>query len=83
MMTLQDFHYLSFDKKCDLITFCANYIMHKELGKSKVFLYAMDKFFIEVYFTPEEDRLLHIYAFSDTKNLTDYIEKISLEELFV
>jgi hypothetical protein len=67
MFTLDDFRVMTFEKKCDIITFHGNYLMQRVLADCKVFLYYTDGFFIEVFYSPI--------------GLKPYLDKISLEDL--
>ena len=81
MITLQDFQYASFEKKCDVVTCYSDYLITREWKDCKVYLYYVDMFFIEVYYSPCNKRVLTINAFSDTIGLEPYAEMVSLADL--
>ena len=81
MVTLNDFRIMPFEKKCDVITFTGNYLLHRTLGECKVFLYHTDEFYIEVFYSPAHSKVLMINAFDKLIGLEPYLEKISLAEL--
>ena len=83
MITLTDFRVMPFEKKCDVITFTGNYLLHRTMGDCKVFLYYADGFYIEVFYTPKHAKVLMINAFDKPIGLEPYLDKISLGDLNV
>ncbi len=81
MITLQDFQYASFEKKCDVVTSYSNFLSTRSLGDCKVYLYHTDHFFIEVYYSPELKKVLMIHAFNNAAGLDPYAEMVSLADL--
>jgi len=81
MITLDNFRVMPFEKKCDVITFQANYLMQRQLADCKVFLYYTEGFFVEVFYSPKYQKVLMINAFDHTTGLKPYLERISLEDL--
>ncbi|HLT80933.1 MAG TPA: hypothetical protein VKZ86_07875 [Cyclobacteriaceae bacterium] len=80
-LTLYDFRVMPFEKKCDVITFEGNYLLHRNLGECKVFLYHTSEFFIEVFFSTTHQKVLMINAFDNVMGLYPYLDKISLGDL--
>lgn len=81
MISLDDFKYASFEKKCDVVTTKSDYLMMRKLGNCKIYLYYTGEFFIEVYYSPTYKKVLMINAFNDAAGLQPYAESISLEDL--
>jgi len=81
MITLQDFQFASFEKKCDVVTCYSDYLMTRAANGCKIYLYFVDEFFIEVYYSPVHKRVLKINAFNDTDQLAPYAEMVSLADL--
>lgn len=81
MISLDDFKYASFERKCDVVTTAAEYLMMRKLGNCKIYLYHTGEFFIEVYYSPTYKKVLMINAFNDVSGLTPYTESVSLEDL--
>ena len=81
MITLEDFKYASFEKKCDVVTSFSNYLTMRKLGDCKVYLYYADVFFIEVYYSPVYKKVLMINAFKNAEELMPYVESVSLADL--
>jgi hypothetical protein len=83
MFTLDEFRVMSFEKKCDVITFKGTYLAQRILADCKVFLYFAEDFFIEVFYSPKHQRVLMINAFDKAISLEPYLDKISLTDLTV
>ncbi len=81
MITLEDFKYASFEKKCDVVTSFSNYLTMRKLGDCKIYLYYADDFFIEVYYSPVYKKVLMINAFKNAEELMPYVESVSLADL--
>lgn len=81
MITLEDFKFASFEKKCDVVTTSSNYLTMRKLGDCKIYLYHADDFFIEVYYSPVYKKVLMINAFKSIENLMSYVENVSLADL--
>jgi hypothetical protein len=81
MISLNDFRYSSFEKKCDVVTGYSNYITMRQLGDCKIYLYHTGEFFIEVYYSPAYQKVLMIHAFNDTPGLHPYADAVSLADL--
>jgi hypothetical protein len=81
MITLQDFQYASFEKKCDVVTSYSDYLSMRLLGECKVYLYHTEQFFIEVYYSPNYKKVLMINAFNDATGLSPYADTVSLSDL--
>lgn len=81
MITIQDFQYASFEKKCDVVTCYSDYLITREWRDCKVYLYYVNMFFIEVYYAPADKEVLMINAFNDPIGLEPYAEIVSLADL--
>lgn len=81
MITIDDFKYASFERKCDVVTTHSTYLMTRTLGNCKIYLYHTGEFFIEVYYSPVYRKVLMINAFTQTEGLAPYADMISLADL--
>jgi hypothetical protein len=81
MTTLSDFQGASFEKKCDWVMGNSNYLVMRNLGEAKVYLYHAKDYFIEVYYSPVYKKILMINAFNSLAGLEPYTEGISLADL--
>ncbi len=81
MISLNDFIYSSFEKKCDVITLNSQFILGRKLGDCKVYLYHTGEYFIEVYYSINYKKVLMINAFNDSLGLEPYLDSISLASL--
>ncbi|MBX2964943.1 MAG: hypothetical protein KF845_02270 [Cyclobacteriaceae bacterium] len=82
MLSIQEFRFLPFEKKCDQVTYRGQYLAFRRLGDCKVFLYYSDSFFIEVYYSTKYQKVLMINAFEGQRGLEPYLDKISLADLY-
>jgi hypothetical protein len=81
MITLEDFECATFERKCDIVTTGTLYLLMRNLGDCKVYLYHADNFFIEVYYSPTHKKVLMIHAFENGEDLEPYAERVSLADL--
>lgn len=81
MRTLDEFRLLSFEKKCDVVTFEASYLLARREGTFKMFLYDMGGFFVEVMFDTSENKVKGFHAFHEDRWLGPYLETISIAEV--
>jgi hypothetical protein len=81
MITLKDFQVASFEKKCDVVTCSSDYLITREAKGCKVYLYYVDEFFVEVYYSPMHKKVLKINAFNDMVQLAPYADMVSLAGL--
>ena len=81
MMTIQDFQFASFEKKCDVVACQSSYLCSRQLGDCKVYLYHTGEFFIEVYYSVTHKKVLMISGFTTITGLDPYTEMISLMDL--
>lgn len=80
-MSLTEFLAMSFEKKCDLITFNATFVFHRKANDLNVFLYHYDGLFIEVFHSPKKFDVVNIEAFVNSVQLEPYLNQISIHEL--
>ena len=81
MISLDDFKYASFEKKCDVVTTYSDYMTMRKLGNCKIYLYHTGDFFIEVFYSPAYKMVLMINAFNNSEGLLPYAEAVSLADL--
>jgi hypothetical protein len=81
MITIHEFKASSFEKKCDLITNCTEFIASRTMEDTKTYLYYTGEFFVEVFYSTRYKKVLRIYAFNDAEGLVPYTEEVSLIDL--
>jgi hypothetical protein len=81
MLTISEFRVMPFEKKCDVVTYYGQYLVHRFLADCKVFLYYADDFYIEVFYSPKHQKVLMINAFDQPIGLEPYLDRISLADL--
>ncbi len=82
MKPIAAFRILEFDQKYDRISTRGRYLTFRYLGECKVFLYLLDNFFVEIFYSLKYQRVLLINAFEYTVGLDPYLEGISLSDLY-
>lgn len=82
-ITLEVYKGLPYDVKFDLIGTVGTFITKREHSGMYIFLYSIESFFIEVWFSPESGRVLTLNGFEnvDTEKLEFYLDAISLSDL--
>lgn len=82
MISITDFQVLSFDKKCDFITVCADYILHRQEGDRKFYLYYLKDYFVEVCYSPSQSKVLGIHAFKNIELAETYLKTIDISNAY-
>jgi hypothetical protein len=59
----------------------AVYLTCRETGKTSVFLFQLDGFYIEIFFLQDNDELYSIRSFETTDQLNPYLSKIDVQSL--
>jgi len=81
MISIHDFKLSTFEKKCDLITNCTEFIAARTKDDTKIYLYHTGIFFVEVFYSTRHKKVLQIQAFNDVEALVPYTEEVSLIDL--
>lgn len=82
MISINDFQVLSFDKKCDFITVCADYLLHRIEGDRKFYLYHLQDYFVEVCYSPSQSKVLGIHAFKGLELAEPYLRHIDINNVY-
>lgn len=82
MLTIKEFQELDFERKCEVVTFDMNYMSHRSIGNLRIFLYDAGDFFVEVFYSNAEHKVIGFNAFNSSRNLEPYLDKISLDGLW-
>jgi hypothetical protein len=81
-LTVSEFRTFTDDEKCDLVTQAAAYVHFRELGDTVVFLYHINNFFIEIFYSRSRRKNVMINATDRLDCLDDdYLSTISLKDL--
>ena len=75
-VTLNEFLALPRDKQFDAIFTIGDYLETRTQDNSQVILYAVDRFFVELYFDPKINKINNINAFENGKNLNKYSKNL-------
>jgi len=81
MITIHEFKVSSFEKKCDLITNYTEFIATRAKDDTKTYLYHTGEFFVEVFYSTRDKKVLRIHAFNDAEALLPYTEEVTLTDL--
>lgn len=77
-MTFQEFNLLSYQEKIE-ITKKATHIMSRNDEHDFIFLYQLNRFYIEVFYHRELNFISTLQGFEDTDLLTPYLDKLDME----
>lgn len=80
-MTLLEFNHIPFEEQCEIIAVEGNYLTFRYDKNMKVYLYALENYFIEVCFSPYQHKITSIEAFTNMDLLNPYLEFVNLAEL--
>ena len=78
-MTLYEFNTLSSQEQTDCLTRQGCYLITRYRDQFALNLYAVDNFFVEVWYSPEHNKICGLLSFSSVKALDDYLPLIRLE----
>lgn len=82
-MTLLEFNHVPFEEKCELVAVEGKYLTYRYVENMKIYLYALEDYFIEISFSPYHHKILAIEAFNNMELLNPYLEFVNLGELQV
>lgn len=82
-MDLLEFNHISFEEKCELIAVEAKYLSYRYVDNMKIYLYALEDYFVEISFSPYQHKITNITAFNNTDLLTPYLEFVNIGGLKV
>lgn len=82
-MELLEFNQKTFEQKCEVIALEGRYLSYRYIENMKIYLYAMEDYFIEISFSPYHHRIISIDAFNNIDLLNPYLEFVNINELKV
>lgn len=80
-MDLYEFIALDMEKKADTVWYHATYLTWRSWYKGKVNLYALEDFYVEVYYDNEFNCVDDIRSFKSIDCLDGYLDRIDLFSL--
>ena len=80
-MLLHEFKYQEKQKKTRLLLDCGTYLASRFVSGYQLLLFAVDAFYVEVYYDIEHELLSYFKAFSGTDELEPYLGQIDLSSL--
>ena len=81
-MTLLSFHRLAPLEQQDHVLNTGTHLMTRQEPKYLINLYAVDGFYVELFFYRKHSQAVKINAFESTSLLESYLDDINLSELF-
>lgn len=81
IMKLLDFNHITFEEKCELIAVEARYLSYRYIENMKIYLYALENYFVEISFSPYHHKIVSIEAFNNVELLDPYLEFININDL--
>ncbi|HEX2536338.1 MAG TPA: hypothetical protein VHK69_21500 [Chitinophagaceae bacterium] len=82
-MNLHDFHTLRKEQQQDCLLKMGTFLAERSNGTFRIMLYALDDFYVEVYFFKDSNKAAWFKAFHSTDALAPYLEKINLSSLLL
>jgi len=80
-MLLHEFKYQEKQKKQELLFENGVYLATRFIKDYQLILFAVDSFYVEVYFDIEHCEIGYIKAFSSTDELAPYLKQVNLQPL--
>ena len=80
-MTLQHFKALATDKQRKALLQKGAFVADRITSAFCVYLFQIDKFYVEIFFTKESDDIVWIKSFENTDELEPYLTHINISSL--
>lgn len=80
-MNLYQFNYYDLNRRAEIVWRNGSYLSVRHDGGHSVVLYHMGEFFVEVYYSPEDNQVKTVRGFKSKAYLEPYLERVSLQEL--
>lgn len=80
-MTLLEFNHISFEEKCEFIAVEGKFLSYRYIDNMKIYLYAINNFFVEISFSPYHHKIMSVDAFNNLNLLNPYLEFVNIEDI--
>lgn len=80
-MELYDFNRYNLAQRAAIIWEKGQFLAFRHRGDCRIFLYAMGKFFAEVWYQSENNQIESVRGFKSTACLEPYLELVDLSEI--
>lgn len=80
-MTLLDFNQIPFEEKCNLVAVEGRFLSYRYIENMKIYLYAVNNFFIEISFSPYHHKVMSVEAFNNMNLLDPYLELVNIDDV--
>ncbi len=82
MLPLTEFVVLELDDQAQYIHTSGTLLLQRDSERFLRTLYAIEKYFVEVWQSKTDDTIIGIISFEDTSRLDAYLKSVSLKGLF-
>jgi hypothetical protein len=82
-MKLLDFNHVPFEEKCELVAVEGRFLSYRYVENMKIYLYAVNDFFIEISFSPYHHKIISVDAFNNMDLLDPYLEFVDIDDIAV
>lgn len=76
-MKLEDFNKLSFDEKLYMVVDKGTFIDNYVTNDIRMNCYAVERFFVELVYCPEKNKIIEVRSFNSGIDLDKYIDRTS------
>lgn len=80
-MTLLEFNHILFEEKCEFIAAEGKFLSYRYIDNMKIYLYAINNFFVEISFSPYHHKIMSVDAFNNLNLLNPYLEFVNIEDI--
>lgn len=80
-MNLSDFHFMTSDLKAEAVWVHGTFLAIRSEEDYYVALYHMGSFFVEVWYSPQADKITYTIGFRSAVHLQPYLQMIDISEL--
>lgn len=80
-MKLLDFNHVPFEEKCELIAVEGRFLSYRYIDNMKIYLYAVNDFFIEISFSPYHHKIMSVDTFNNIDLLNPYLDFICIDDI--
>lgn len=82
-MDILVFNNQTYEDRCESIATEGAYLAFRYVENMKIYLYALDNYYVEVSFSPYHHKIVSLEAFQDVSMLGPYLEFINIDQLTI
>ena len=80
-MTLYQFNVLTENEKTAIVWSKGDFVIERKENNFSILLYQVQSFYVEVFYSGNENKISRLRSFSSTQQLEPYLEKINISGL--